>query len=114
MKTKLKKQELKVACWNVRTMPEKANRSGHKCRSVLIAHKLSRLDIDTAAFSDACPADEGSLQEFGACLIHFWSGRPSADRRISDVEFVARKIFAYKQEISSTCHSDSIISMRLP
>ncbi|XP_029648939.1 craniofacial development protein 2-like [Octopus sinensis] len=57
---KKSKQDLKVACWNVRTMLEKADSSHPERHSALIAHELSRLSIDIAALSEVHFADEGS------------------------------------------------------
>ncbi|KAJ7428377.1 craniofacial development protein 2-like [Pitangus sulphuratus] len=53
--------------------------------SALIAHKLSRLNIDIAALSEVRLNEEGSLREHGACYTLYWSG-----------------------------HSDNIISLPLP
>ena len=74
-----KKNDLKVACWNVTTMLDNANSSWPERRSALIAHKLSRLDIDIAALSVLHLADEGSVQEVGAGFTFSWSGKPSTD-----------------------------------
>lgn len=46
-------------------------------RSSLIAHELSRLDVDVAALSEVCFPEEGSQQELGAGYTLFWSGKPA-------------------------------------
>ncbi|CAI9734636.1 Hypothetical predicted protein [Octopus vulgaris] len=79
------KQELKVAGWNVRTMLDKAASSRPERRSALIAHELSRLNIDIAAISEVRFADESSLKERGAGYTLFWSGKPSSKKRVSGV-----------------------------
>ena len=109
-KKKQKKQDLKV--WNAGY--DKANSSHHERDSALIAHKLSRLDIDIAALSEVRLADKGRFQEHGAGLTHFWSGKPSADRRLSGVGFMLRNSIACKLQASPMSHSDCIISMCLP
>ena len=58
MKTLLEsKQALNVACWNVRTMLDNADSSCPERRSALVAHELSRLNIDITALSEVRLAD---------------------------------------------------------
>ena len=71
MKTRPRKQDLKVACWNVWTMLDKANRSHPEPHSALMAHELSRLNINIAALSEFHLADEGSHQGHELVLPSF-------------------------------------------
>ena len=112
-KTKPKKHDLKVACWNVKTMFNNAISSLTERRSTLIAHELSSLYIVIAALSTVRLADDGSLQEAGAGFTFFWSGKMLTDRRLSGVRFMARNPITSNLEASPTCHSDRIIFMRL-
>ena len=105
---------LKVACWNVRTMLDRADSCRPERRSALIAHELSRLNIDIAALSEVRFSGEGSLQEHGAGYTLYWSGKPETERRLSGVGFMVRNSIASKLENQPTGHSDRIISMRLP
>ena len=115
MKTpKKSKQVLNVACWNVRTMIDKADSSRPERRSALVAHELSRLNIDIAALSEVRFADEGSLKEHGAGYTLYWSGKPSTERRLSGVGLMVRNSIASKLDGLPTGHSDRIMSMRLP
>ena len=115
MKTpKKSKQVLNVACWNVRTMIDKADSSRPEHRSALVAHELSRLNIDIAALSEVRFADEGSLKEHGAGYTLYWSGKPSTERRLSGVGLMVRNSIASKLDRLPTGHSDRIMSMRLP
>ena len=57
---------------------------------------------------------DSNLQEYGAGITFFRLGKPSADRRIPDVGFMVRSSIACKQVLRQTCHSDRIISMKLP
>ena len=82
-------------------------------RSALIAHELSRLNIDIAALSEVCFPDEGNLKEQGAGYTLYWSGKPSTERRLSGVGFMVKTSIASKLESLPTGHSDRIISMRL-
>ena len=83
-------------------------------RSALVAHELSRLNIDIAALSEVRFPDTGSLKEQGAGYTLYWSGKPHGERRQSGVGFMIRNNIAAKLEILPTGHSDRIISMRLP
>ncbi|XP_076061594.1 uncharacterized protein LOC143037342 [Oratosquilla oratoria] len=87
IKSKKSKQDLEVTSWNVRTMLDKADSSRPERRSALIAHELSRLNIDIAALSEVRFTDEGSLKEHGAGYTLFWSGKPSSstERHLSGV-----------------------------
>ena len=97
MKTPLKsKQVLNVACWNVRTMLDKADRSRPERRSALVAHELSRLNIDITALSEVRLADEDSLIEHGAGYTLYWSGKPLTERRLSGVGFMVKNSIASK------------------
>ena len=62
---------------------DNANSSHPERHSAVIAHELSRLNIDIAVLSEFCHADEGSLQEAGAGFTLFWSGKSSTDRHLS-------------------------------
>ena len=105
---------LKVACWNVRTMLDRADSCRPERRSALIAHELSRLNIDIAALSEVRFSGEGSLQEHGAGYTLYWSGKPETERRLSGVGFMVRNSIASKLENQPTGHSNRIIAMRLP
>ncbi|XP_069741682.1 craniofacial development protein 2-like [Narcine bancroftii] len=106
--------KLKLACWNIRTMLDKADSHRPERRSALIAHELLRLDIDIAALSEVRLADVGSLQERGAGYTLYWSGKPSDERRLSGVGFMVKSFIASKLENLPTGLSDRIMSMRLP
>ncbi|XP_050164941.1 craniofacial development protein 2-like [Myiozetetes cayanensis] len=106
--------KLTLACWNIRTMLDTA-KSGHpECRSALIAHELSRLNINIAALSEVRLHEEGSLREHGAGYTLYWSGKPSSERHLSGVGFMIKNSIASKLENLLTGHSDRIISLHLP
>ena len=115
MKTPLTgKQVLNVACWNVRTMLDKADSSRLEHRSTLVAHEHSRFNIDITAFSEVHLADEGSLMEHSPAYTLYWSGKPSTERCLSCVGLMVRNSIAYKLDRLPTGHSDCIMSMPLP
>lgn len=55
-------------------MLDLADSSRPERRSALIAHELSRLDIDIAALSEVRFPEEGSLKEQDAGYTLYWSG----------------------------------------
>ena len=71
-------------------MLDKSDSSRPERRSALVAHELSRLNIDIAALSEVRFADKGSLKEHGAGYTLFWSGKPTDERRLSGVGFMMR------------------------
>ena len=60
---KKKIANLKVACWNVRTMQDSEDLPQR--RSALVARELARLDIDVAALSEVRFAEQDSLRKDG-------------------------------------------------
>jgi len=105
---------LKVACWNIRPMLDWADSSRPERRSALVAHELSRLDVDIAALSKVRFPEEGCLKEQGAGYTIYWSGKPSTEKRLSGVGFMVRNSIVSKLETLPSRHSDRIVSMRLP
>ena len=61
---KKKTANLKVACWNVRSMQD--SEDCPQRRSVLVARELASLDIDIVTLSEVRFAEQGSLREDGA------------------------------------------------
>ncbi|KAJ7417813.1 S-adenosylmethionine synthase [Willisornis vidua] len=73
--------------------------SGHpEHRSALIAHELSRLNINIAALSEVRLHKEDGLKEYGACYTLYWSGKPKTERHLSGVGFKIRNSIASKLE----------------
>ncbi|CAH1249728.1 Hypp8672 [Branchiostoma lanceolatum] len=105
---------LRLACWNVRTMLDSTDSNHPQRRSALVAHELSRLNVDIAALSEVRFPEVGSLKEQGAGYTLFWSGKPQSERRLSGVGFMIQNTIAAKLENLPTGHSDRIMSMRLP
>ena len=59
-------------------MLDKAESNRPQRRSALVAHELSRLNIDIAALSEVRFPDTGSLKEQGAGYTLYWSGKLQA------------------------------------
>ena len=85
-----------------------------KRRSALGAMELGRLDIDIAALSEVRFAEQGSLGEDGAGYTFFWSGKNEDERRLSGVGFTIKTSIARKLQNLPVCHSNRIMSLRLP
>ena len=94
-------------------MLDKADSSRPERNTALVAHELSRLNIDITALSEVRLADQGSLVEHGAGYTLYWSGKPSTERRLLGVRFMVRNSIASKLDRLPTGHSDRIMSMRL-
>ena len=84
-------------------------------RSHLVAHELSRLNIDIAALNELrLTADTGSLNEHGAGCTIYRSGKLQSEQCLSGAGFMIKDTMASNMENLPTGHSDHIISMRLP
>ena len=83
-------------------------------RSALVTRELARLDTDIAALSEVRFAEQGSIREGGAGNTLFWSGKNKDERRLSDVGFMIKTSIARKWQNLPVCHSDRIMSLRLP
>ena len=105
---------LKVACWNIRTMLDKADNGHTQRRPALVAHELSRVDVDIAALGKVRLREEGCLKEQGAGYTIYWSGKLSTEKGLSGVGFIERNSIVSKLETLPSRHSDRIVSMRLP
>ena len=105
---------LKVACWKSKAMLNLADSSRPESRSALVAHELSRFDVDIAALSKVRFPEEGCLKEKGAGYTIYRSGKPSTEKRLSGVGFTVRTSIVSKLETLPSRHSDGIASMRLP
>ena len=77
MATKPRMQNFNDACWNVMAMFNKANSCHPVCRSALITHMNSHLNIAISAFIGARFVDEDCLKAHGFTLL--WSEKPSTD-----------------------------------
>ncbi|KAJ7413922.1 hypothetical protein WISP_87626 [Willisornis vidua] len=66
--------------------------------SALIAHELSRLNIDIAALSEVRLHEKGSLKEHGAGYTFYWSGKPKTESYLSGVGFMIKNSIASKLE----------------
>ena len=95
-------------------MLDKTESNRPERRSALIAHELSKLDVNIAALSKVRFPEEGSLQEHSAGYTLFWTGKPATKRRLAGVGFMLRTSIASKLEDLPTSHSDRIMSKRLP
>ena len=78
-----------------------------------MAKELAQLDINIAALSKVCFAEQGSLRKDGAGYTFFWSGKNKNERRISGVGFMIKTSIARELQNLPVGHSDHIMSLRL-
>ena len=93
-KRKKKTANLKVARSNVRTMRDSEDRPQR--RSALVARELAWLDINTAALSEVCFTEHGSLMEDEAGYTLCWSGKNKDECHLSGVGFMVKSSIARK------------------
>ena len=109
-----KSENLKVACWNVRTMQDSADNDRPQRRTALVSKELKRLDIDIAAVSEVRFAEQGSLTEQGAGYTLYWSGKSKDEHRLSGVGFMIKNTITGRLQNLPVGHSDRLMSLRLP
>ena len=83
-------------------------------RSALIALELGKLAIDIAAVSEVRFPNNGSLVEHEAGYTLFWSGEEKNERKVSGVGFMITNPIARKMSDLPKCHSDRLMSVRIP
>ena len=106
----VKRANMSLACWNVRTLLDSDKRPGR--RSALVALELKRLGIDVAALSEVRFAGVGSLVESVGYTL-FWSGKPDTEKRQSGVGFMIKNSIVPKLVGLPTSYSDRIMLLRL-
>ena len=107
-------KNVKLACWNVRTLLDNNTSNRPQRRSALLAHELRRLDVDIAALSEVRLLEQGSLIEHSAGYTLYWSGRPAGSRRIHGVGLMLKNTIASNLPSLPIGHSERIMSLRLP
>ena len=86
-KRKIKKQTLKIGCWNVRTLRDGPDRPER--RTAIITSELGRYDLDVVALSETRFPGEGELREINGYTI-FWIGKKVEETREHGVGFAIR------------------------
>lgn len=74
-----KKYRIKAGPWNFRTFLDRKESSNPEHRTDLIAKKLTRYDIDIAAFSETPLSREDQLTEYGVSYNFFWMLNPKGE-----------------------------------
>ena len=83
-------KKLTIATWNVRTLLDIRNTNRPSRRTALVAHELSRYNIDLAALSETRISGEDSIVEEGEGYTFFWKGLPPDVPRQHGVGFAIR------------------------
>ena len=80
--------------------------------TAIVAHKLSRYNIDMAALSETRLAGTGDLAEVGAGYTLFWSGKAADEPRKAGVGFTICTDLIPKLETIPKGISDRLMTMR--
>ena len=105
---------LKIACWNVRTLLDNSNSNRPDRRTALLAIELSRYNIDIVALSETRLANEGQIAEIKGGYTFFWKGKGEEENRESGVGFAIKTTLVDKLEELPFGLSDRLMSFRLP
>ena len=105
---------LKVGCWNIRTLLDTDTNKRPERRTALLAMELKRYDLDIVALSETRLADEGQITEVNGGYTFFWKGKAEDENRESGVGFVIKTSLVYKLEELPFGTSDRIMSLRIP
>ena len=66
---------LKVGCWNIRTLLDTDTNKRPERSTALLAMELKRCDLDIVALSETRLADEGQITEVNGGYTFFWKGK---------------------------------------
>ena len=80
----------------------------------IIAHELSRYDIDIAALSATRLAGTGDLAEVGAGYTFFWSGKAADEPREASFGSAIRSVLIPKLETLPKGINDRLMTMHVP
>ena len=85
-------KQLIIGSGNVLTLMDNPKVDRPERRTDLVARELARCQVDIAALSETCIANEGQLMEDGGGNCFFWSGRTSEARREAGVSSAIRSL----------------------
>ena len=112
-----KKQNLKIATWNVRTLlGDTDGGAGPRRKTALLAMELARYSVDFAALSETRLSGEGSISEgdqFNGYTI-FWRGYPEGHPRQHGVGLAVRNCHLKKMEEEPSYVSERLMTLRIP
>ena len=105
---------IKVACWNVRTLLDTNTDKRPERRTALLAKELNRYNIDIVALSETRLPSEGHIAEVKGGYTFFWKGKAEEENRESGVGFAIKTPLVDKLEELPLCVTDRLMSFRLP
>ena len=83
-------------------------------RTALIGRELGRYNIEIAALSETCLAEEGKIKEVGAGYTFFWSECKNGERREARVGVVIKTHLIGKLSWLPKGTTDCLMTLRLP
>ena len=87
---------MQFGAWNVGTLMDTIYSNRSEPMTAIVAHELSRYNIDIAALSETRLAGTGHLAEVGAGYTFFWCGRAADEPREAGVGFAIRTVLIPK------------------
>ncbi|VDL85162.1 unnamed protein product [Schistocephalus solidus] len=105
---------LTLAAWNVRSHLENPRSNRPEWRMALVAQKLARYKVDSAALSETRFSEQGQLEEVGAGYSFFWNGLLKAEQHDAGVAFAIQNDIVGRLPCLPQCINDRLMSLRLP
>ena len=111
---KTKIHPITLGAWNVRTLMDNNQANRPQRRTTLTGKELGRYDVDIAALSETCLAEEGQLRERGAGNTFFWNGQASNERHKTGVGFAVKNELIGKLSSLPQGVNNCLMTLKLP
>ena len=105
--------DLRVGCWNVRTLLDKPFNDRPERRTALLAREVGRLNMDVVSLSETRLAGEGQREEVGGGYTFFWRGNDEGGKREAGVGFAVRSSLISSLSELPVGISERLMTMRM-
>ena len=105
---------MQFGAWNVRTLVDTMPSNRPEPMTAIVAHELSRYNIDIAALSETRLAGTGDLAEVGTGYTFSWSSKAADEPREAGVGFAIRSVLIPKLEALPKGINYRLMTMRIP